>query len=515
MTVETAESPDPQTPTTVPPRAGRGRIGTLLACVAAGLLIAASMPPWGWWPLGLLGLAGLDQLVAHHRPFGRFRRATLVSVAWLGPSMLWMWDLTPPGYLVATVAYSAFFGGLVALAPGGRGRPIGLVAAVVISSALRSAWPFGGVPLSTLALSLAASPLLPLVRLAGPLTLVAAAAVIGVTLSAGRDRRWLTVGVGAALVIGAAVVSSIAPKGEVVGEIDVALVQGGGEQRTRFTVEGAEEVFRRHLEATRDVETPVDLVVWPENVVNINGELEDHPWYPEVLAMADSLDATLVPGVFSDLADDNVNYSLTVSGDGEILDRYDKVWIVPFGEYVPARWLVEPLADLTGVLDQLPQDARRGEVPASLSSPVGELGVMISWEVFFAHRARDAVRNGGEILLNPTNGSSYWLTQVQTQQIAASRLRAVETGRWLIQAAPTGFSAFIDASGTVLERTDIGEQRIIQGTVERRQGLTWAVRFGDWVALAAALLAMPLAWVRARGFGVGTTRTSVRARRSP
>ena len=476
---------------------------TAAIAVGLGLLIAASMPPWGWWPLGLLGVAGLDRFLADHQRWGRFRRATLVSIVWLGPSMLWMWDLTPPGYLVAVTAYSAFFGLGAALAPGGRGRPLGLVGAIVLSSALRSAWPFGGVPLSTLALSLAGSPLLPLARLAGPLTLVAAAAVIGVSLSALWDRRWLTVGVGTALIAGACLAAAVAPQGTPVGEIDVAQVQGGGEQRTRFTSQGATTVFENHVAATDTIDRSVDMVLWPENVVNVEGEFVEHPWYPELLDLADELDATLIPGVFADLSEDNVNYSLTVSGDGEVLDRYDKVWIVPFGEYVPARWAVEPLAELTGVRDQLPQDARRGDEPAVLETPHGTMGVMISWEVFFAHRARDAVRNGGEILLNPTNGSSYWLTQVQTQQVASSRLRAVETGRWLLQAAPTGFSALIDESGDVLERSAISEQRVIYGTVERRTGWTWAVRFGDWPALLAAAGAILLARLRSRGLGVG------------
>ena len=76
--------------------------------------------------------AAFPRFLAHHQRWGRFRRATLVSIAWLGPSMLWMWDLTPPGYLVAVTAYSAFFGLGAALAPGGRGRPLGLVGALSI-----------------------------------------------------------------------------------------------------------------------------------------------------------------------------------------------------------------------------------------------------------------------------------------------------------------------------------------------------------------------------------------------
>jgi apolipoprotein N-acyltransferase len=91
-----------------------------------------------------------------------------------------------------------------------------------------------------------------------------------------------------------------------------------------------------------------------------------------------------------------------------------------------------------------------------VDTPVGPLGIVISWEVFFADRARDAIGNGGEVLLNPTNGSSYWLTQVQTQQVASSRLRAIETGRWELQAAPTGFSALVDPAGNLLRINQAG-----------------------------------------------------------
>lgn len=86
-----------------------------------------------------------------------------------------------------------------------------------------------------------------------------------------------------------------------------------------------------------------------------------------------------------------------------------------------------------------------------MPTPVGPIGVVISWEVFFSSRARDAIGNGGEVLTNPTNGSSYWLTQVQSQQVASSKLRALETGRWMLQAAPTGFSAIVDPDGRLVD----------------------------------------------------------------
>jgi apolipoprotein N-acyltransferase len=78
------------------------------------------------------------------------------------------------------------------------------------------------------------------------------------------------------------------------------------------------------------------------------------------------------------------------------------------------------------------------------------------------------------------------LTIVQSQQVASSRLRAIETGRWVLQAAPTGFSAVIAPNGTVQQRSGISEAAVLQQTVERRTGLTWPVRFGPWPALVLA-----------------------------
>ena len=123
---------------------------------------------------------------------------------------------------------------------------------------------------------------------------------------------------------------------------------------------------------------------------------------------------------------------------------------------------------------------------------------MISWEVFFGGRARDAVGHGGEVILNPTNGASYTGTIVQTQQVASSRLRAIETGRWVVQAAPTGFSEFVTPDGTVIDRTAVSEQAVIRHVVELRDGHTWYVSLGDrpWIVLLGLVLAV--SWLLTR-----------------
>ena len=130
---------------------------------------------------------------------------------------------------------------------------------------------------------------------------------------------------------------------------------------------------------------------------------------------------------------------------------------------------------------------RPGTEPAVIETSLGKLGVVISWEVFFEERAREAAENQAGIIINPTNGASYWLTQVQSQQVASSQLRAIETGRWLIQSSQTGFISIIDPSGKVLQRTGISEKAVMQANVGIRTGNTWYTKIGIWPMLVISL----------------------------
>jgi apolipoprotein N-acyltransferase len=255
-------------------------------------------------------------------------------------------------------------------------------------------------------------------------------------------------------------------------------------------------VVERHLTATRSVEPgAADVVVWPENVVDVV-TFADSMERTEIATEADRLRAPVLVGITEDVAqrpDRFLNAQVVVTSAGEVTGRYDKVRRVPFGEYVPGRALLEALG---APVDEVPTDAVEGIGPAVLDVPVrGEdtmrVAVVISWEVFFGDRARDGVRNGGTMLINPTNGSSYTGTILQTQQVASSRLRAVETGRWVGQVSPTGFSAFVSPGGAVFARTGVSEAAVLVRDVPQRTGRTWYTSAGDWpveIALAAALV---------------------------
>jgi len=292
--------------------------------------------------------------------------------------------------------------------------------------------------------------------------------------------------------------------------IRVAVVQGGGRQGTQAIDDRATEracraaggtvctVFERHLEATATIESgSVDVVVWPENVIDV-GSFLGSPELAAVTAEAERIGAPFAVGVTEDTADGQsfTNAQVVVTIDGQVVSRYEKVRRVPFGEYMPLRGLLSAIGAPT---DLVPRDAVAGTGPAVLELPDGtRLATVISWEVFFGGRANEGVEAGGNLIINPTNGSSYTLTVLQSQQVASSRLRAIEQQRWVVQASPTGFSAFISPDGDVYQRTGVSEQTVLIRTIELRTGRTWYSHTGDlpWVVLMAALLALS-AW-RAR-----------------
>ena len=475
--------------------------------LGAGALVALSLPPWGWWPLAFVGIA-LFEVSLGREPARRERAALgfLFGAGWLFPGMGWMWFLTAPGYVVAGTAFAALHAAAAAAAPTGPWRIIGRPAAHALVEALRLFVPFGGVPLATLAIGQASGPLLGVARIGGVILISWAVFQIGVVLGVAveaalerrRPERIALASLGA--VAGVCLLAIVAPEGDALGSsLRVAAVQGGGPQGTLAIRTKPGVVLERHLVATRTIAPgSADLVVWPENVIDVD-EFSTSQALVDVAAEAKRIGAPMAVGITEDVpvSDDLpvggfLNAQVIVTPDGDVTSRYDKVRRVPFGEYMPLRDLLRAIGAPT---DQVPRDAIAGTGPAVLDLPTGErMGVVISWEVFFGGRARDGVRHGGELIVNPTNGSSYTGTILQTQQVASSRLRAVETGRWVVQVAPTGFSAFVSSHGDVIDRTAVSEQAVIAHVVPLRSGSTWYTSLGDlpFVLLCAVTLALAM-----------------------
>lgn len=480
-------------------------VRTGVSCIGAGLLVAASMPPWGWWPLAWVGIAWFAKLSATGDRRSRAARAWLFAAGWMAPATAWMWFLTAPGYPVAVAIFAGYHALAAAVSPTGRWRVLAQPAAHTVAEALRFCFPFGGIPLASLAISQVAGPLAVLAPWGGAVLITWATFQLGWALGTVRARSVrrnvlaLTAGVLVLAVAGALPDGTRAVAGA--RPLRIAFVQGGGPQGTRAIHSDSRVVVERHLAATAQLrsEDHVDLVVWPENVIDVDSFATSRE-REEITAEAARLGAPFLVGITEEAVgtDSFLNAQVAVLPDGSLSGRYDKVRRVPFGEYMPMRSLLSAIGAPT---DLVPRNAVAGTGPAVVDTPVAKVAVVISWEVFFGGRARDGTSKGGEILINPTNGSSYTGTILQTQQVASSRLRARETGRWEVQVAPTGFSAFVSPDGTVSQRTGVSERAVRIAEIERRTGRTPYNRMGDKPFVALAAVAIGLAAVLNRRAG--------------
>ncbi len=466
----------------------------MVRAVGVGVLVALSLPPWGWWPLAFAGLALADRLLAGAGARQRLGRGFVAGLALFTPTISWISQLTFPGYIIATLAYALFLGLFCLAVPPGAGRRPAIVGAWVLCEAFRSAWPFGGVPLSLLAVGQVGGPLATIARVGGVLLIGVATVAVGLALSALVSRDWRAAGGAGAAVAVLMVIAVVAPQGEPTGQtMDVAYVQGGGPQGTRAINTDERKVFERHLEASAQVPPGLDLVLWPEDVVDTDGPVQDAPEGAELEQLAADLDSTLVVGTVEGVSDTEFrNSSQVVTSDGEWIDRYVKVQRVPFGEFVPFRSWIEKVAPDT----LASRDATVSTDSGLLTTPNAPLATVISWEVFFGHRARSGVQAGGQLLYNPTNGATYTGTLVQTQQVASTRLRAIETGRWAVQVSPTGFSAFVSPSGEVFQRSSQVLARVeVRHDIPLRTGNTLYVRWGDLPTRVLAVALVAVGWV--------------------
>jgi len=484
----------------------RGRVAG--PSVAAGVLLALSLPPWGWWPLGLAGAGVL------YWRLGGLGLRTRVWSGWLAGlgcyaiGLFWARAFNWYGAVVLILVEALFFAAAAALTPPVRGRALSFVAACTLAEALRMTWPFGGLPLGGVYLGQAGGPLVQLARLGGPLLITAgvwAGGVAGATivawLLARRSRTAVPSLIGAAVIaIGLAASTAVgavaSDGGPPVGTVRVALVQGGGQRGLSKEQVPPAMVYDAQLSAMYAVASArprPELVVWPEDVVALDRPLAGSSEAATLSRLARSLRTTLLVGLTEPASATTFRNEVVAWGPrGNIVGVFEKVHRVPFGEYVPFRSFFAHFADLSGV----PTDAVPGDGTGLMRTPAGPLGLMVSFEIFYPGRSLESVRAGAELLTVPTNTSSYGTSQVPTQETAAAVVQTIETGRDLVQAAPTGFSAVVSQRGVVVERSDLGRRQELFATVALRRGMTPYDHWGDLPVLILAALALVLGWAR-------------------
>ncbi len=497
-------SSPPVTAPTVPERPAdevrpaRGLRRLLLAAVA-GLVLYAAFPPYGLWPLAPAGVALLG-LACRGLPPRRAALAGLVGgLALFLPLVEWTGTLAGPAAWVALALLEAAFfaplGAALAVTASRRAWPLWWTGLWVGEEALRSRLPFGGFPWGRLAFSQPDTPFTVLASLGGAPLVSAAVALVGalLLLTAGSRPR-----VAAGALAGAAVVAGCGllvplPSGGPTQR--VAVVQGNVPRLGLDAFAQRSAVLRNHVAATEQLAADVasgrtprpDLVVWPENASDLDPFTD--PGAAELIDRAVKAVGVpvLVGAVLDGPGDEVSNAGIVwdpVTGPGE---RYVKQHPVPFGEYIPYRSLVRRISER---VDLVPRDFTQGTRTGVLDVGPVRLGDVICFEVAYDGLVRDAVRAGGSLLVVQTNNATFGRSGETVQQLAMSRLRAVEHGRSVVVAATSGISAVIAPDGEVLDRSRLFTRDLLVVDVPVRTARTLATRVGLLPEVLLSLLGL-------------------------
>jgi apolipoprotein N-acyltransferase len=507
-----------------------GRRGFLLSC-ASGLLLALAYPHPGYNLAAFIALVPLLLSLRGAARGSALARGYACGVVFFAVLLYWIvgvvhtygglpWPLggLTLGLLVFYLAtYVALFALLVALS-WRRFGPLTLAAVPVVWVGLEivRAKLMGGFPWGLLGYSQAANlPFMQITAIGGIYTasFLVAGVNAGIALLLAAPRRPAARAVAALLLIAAAaawggglvVLREAAPAEDGAG-VKVAAIQANVAQGRKWT-EGEEEAIVDELvDLTRQAAGGgARLVVWPESaspwsfnrpVRRTEGgrtgiALEPHPeYFGMVKRLAAELDITLIAGSVDYRLDHGrlaaTNSAFVLGGDGLLAPPYDKVHLVPFGEYVP-------LQRILFFVDRLVQGAIAGFVPGDrlepLPTPLGAAATFICYEAIFPEVVRP-LAVGSAYLVNITNDAWFGLSSAPEQHLAMAVVRAIETRRYLLRAANTGISAIVDPYGRIVARTAMQEQTILSGAIEPRTGETPYTRAGDLLAWACAILTL-------------------------
>ncbi|MDQ0579611.1 apolipoprotein N-acyltransferase [Streptomyces rishiriensis] len=278
-----------------------------------------------------------------------------------------------------------------------------------------------------------------------------------------------------------------APRPDAGGQTRIAVVQPG-------VIDGPDSRFDREEQLTRRlVGQDVDLIVWGESSVGY--DLDDRPDLARRLAeLSRVTGADILVNVDARRSDRPGIYksSMLIGPEGPTGDRYDKMRLVPFGEYIPARSV---LGWVTSVGKAAGEDRRRGNEQVVVDAGHGlRIGPMVCFETAFPDMSRHLADDGADVLVAQSSTSSFQRSWAPAQHASLGALRAAETGRPFVHSTLTGVSAVYDASGRRVGSW-LGTQASTTAVydVPLADGVTPYVRYGDWPVHGALLVLLALA----------------------
>jgi apolipoprotein N-acyltransferase len=508
-----------------------------LMAVLSGLLLTAAFPKIDFSGLAWAAFLPLLWAVREATPREGFRRGMVFGIAhylsllyWLVPTMTIYGHLPLPlaiGILFLFASVLSLLStapcicalALVARTPVRMlvAFPVLWTASEFLRSFLFTGFPWGllgysqyrHLPLIQMADVLGVYGISALVALAGAALFMVAASVTGTAWHGRAVTRRLAVGGAlAAVVLTAAAwgygnlrIEQIDRLAAEAPTLRTAVIQGNIEQSEKWDPAFQAATIDKYVQLSLSVRSQnPELIVWPESAAPFYFLAEGPPTRAVMQGVA-AAGAHFVIGAPSfQLKGKTADYfnSAYLVGPGEILGKYDKAHLVPFGEYTPFK---EYLPFLGKIVEHV-GDFKPGPEGHTLSLAGRKLGIQICYEVIFPELARAQVRNGAVLLLTITNDAWYGQTAGPYQHFSLAVLRAVENRRALARAANTGISGFVDPVGRVLDPTPLEVEAAVVRPLPLLQTESIYTRSGDvlgWACLGLSLLAVVCAARRKRG----------------
>jgi apolipoprotein N-acyltransferase len=496
-----------------------------VAAAGGGLLLYLSFPPRTLWWLALPAFALLWVVLRGRGTRAAFGWGFVFGLAFLLPLLVWIGALVGPLPWVVLCMFEALFVGLGAagMALVSRLRvgplrlgPVWAAAVWIAAEALRARVPFGGLPWGRVGFGQPDGPLLPLAAIGGEPLLSFVTVLAGLALGelvrrlvVNRSPRALSV---PALIVVLAMVSgplaALVPPmgGGPERTVTIAAVQGNVPRLGLDFNAQRRAVLDNHVRVTEQLAADVaagrqpqpDLVLWPENSSDID-PLRNADAAAQIDRAARAIGVPILVGSVLRNPDGQTttNSSLVWEAGVGVVERNDKRRVQPFGEYMPWREffaLFSPYVARAGYF--VP-----GPGPGAVDMAGVRVGVAICWEVAFDDLVADSVDAGATVLAVPSNNATFGLSEMTYQQLAMSRIRAVEHDRPVIIPTTSGVSATIARDGTVTASTQQFTPDVLVDRTALRDTTTLASQWRsapEWALVALGVVAVGVAVVSRR-----------------
>lgn len=474
----------------------------LLGGAVSGLLMDFATPDLAIWPLAFVSVAllllcligrsiphallvGLAYGVFYYSPLVSWTSRYLGPVPWIALTAAEA-VITAVLVVLITFAYRYLPRALTSPKLQIVVLPLVIASVWIIRELVLGNWPYGGFPWARLAVTQSESAFASVASwlgISGLGFLMVALVALGIEIvRLGYLRRPLVAAIPVLVLVAMAVVPSFSTT--VVGTMKIGAVQGNGpagyfDKRPPYAVLQAQSDAGAEL-----IGQELDLVVWPE------GSVDYDPFRSQETARRLSEDsakmgAPLLVNVAVTIEDETFNTSL-LWGTDDGLQTHAKRHPVPFGEYIPDRAFFRLFAP--DLVDLVKREYSPGTDAPLMTVGDATIGLAICFDVIYDEVIREGLYGGAEVLVFQTNNADFRGTDENLQQLAFARMRAIESGRWVVNVSTVGTSEIITPNGVSVSSLPADQAGVLVAEVERRTGITAGVVLGPAIELLVVVI---------------------------